>query len=362
MDKKNDDIFLVALSSFSFFGPARVMLLVRYFGSAKKAWEASQDDLIEVGIREASAREFIAYRSRFDISSYLKRLANLKINYTTYRDSDYPENLREISDFPPVLYFIGSLKKVDKNAIAIVGSRKMSAYGRDVARTISAELAVGGVTIVSGLALGIDAVAHKACCDAGGRSIAVLASGLDIISPASNRHIALELAKNGAIVSEYPLGYRPTKISFPSRNRIISGLSKAVVVVEGLRKSGTLLTASSAAEQGRTVFAVPGPITSPLTQAPHYLIQNGAKLVSKTEDILEELDISLRINRDELEKVLPSSEFEELVLKSLTDGTLHIDEIARITGLNPNKLSATLTVMELKGIVRNIGGSVYKKV
>jgi DNA processing protein len=355
--------YLVALCSYSYFGPQRIKLLLNYFGNPKKAWKASLSELKEIGLKEAKAAEFLKFKKDFENGDYFNRLKKFKIEYVTFNDKNYPENLKEINDFPPVLYYIGSLRRSDKNAVAIVGSRLGSSYGREVTENISAELSSLGIVIVSGLALGIDAVAHKACFEAGGRGIVVLASGLDTISPFTNRWIAIEIVKHGgAIVSEYPLGFMPLKTNFPARNRIVSGLSKAVIVVEGLKKSGTLLTASAAAEQGRTVFAVPGQITSPLSQAPNYLIQNGAKLVSSTQDILDELNLQLKVDADEMEKVLPGNENEVNLVAALTNEALHLDELARITGLTVSQISASLTVMELKGLVKNIGQGMYRKI
>lgn len=355
--------YLVALYSFLPFGSARTRLILSYFGSAQKAWKADKDSLIEIGLKANIVNNFFNYKSKFDPAVYLKRLEKLSIKFTTFKDPDYPENLSGLDGAPCVLYYIGTLKKSDKNAVAIVGSRKPSSYGREVAEKFSQELASLGITIVSGLALGIDAVAHRACIEVEGRTIAVLASGLDIISPASNYFLALEaVKKGGAIVSEYPLGQAPLRSSFPSRNRIISGLSKAVIVVEGLEKSGTLLTASAAAEQARSVFAVPGQISSPLSAAPHFLIQNGAKMVTSVSDILEELNLQLKVDLEEVEKIMPTDGDEIKILEILTKETFHLDEIARIAALKVSNVSAILTVMELKGLVKNLGNGVYKKI
>lgn len=357
-----DREYLVALYSFLPFGPARTRLLISYFGSAKDAWSASCKSLVEIGLKERTVEKFLGYRKSFNFTAYFNRLKKLSIQYVTINDSGYPENLTDIANSPVILYYIGKLAKGDRNAVAIVGSRKMSSYGREVTEKFASSLASMGVVIVSGLALGIDAVAHKACVEVSGRGLVVLASGLDTISPLTNKWIAQAVVKHGgAIVSEYPLGHPPLRTSFPSRNRIISGLSRAVVVVEGARKSGTLLTASAAADQGRPVFAVPGQITSPLSVAPHFLLQAGAKLTTSVTDILEELDFQLKVDRDEVEKVMPSSKGEKKIVEILSNEPLHLDEIARISTLKVSDVSARLTVMELKGLVKNIGNGVYKK-
>lgn len=355
--------YLAAVYSFNYFGPARTKLLISFFGSAKKVWNASKEALTDVGIPEKKVGKYIEYRKEFDIESYFNRLKKLNINFYTYKDKDYPENLKGLSDAPLVLYYKGKIKKRDKNAIAIVGSRKITSYGRDVATKFASELASFGVTIVSGLAFGVDVAAHKACLEAGGRAIAVLASGLDSITPVSNSWLGERIIKKGgAIVSEYPLEHMPQKSDFPERNRIISGLSKAVLIVEGAKKSGTLHTASHAAEQGRQVFAVPGQVTSPMSEAPHFLIKNGAKMATSTHDILDELDLQLKVNYEEVEKIMPEGEDETVILSILEKEQLHTDEIIRLTGLDIGLVSSKLTMMEIKGVVKNLGNGVYKKV
>ncbi len=354
--------YLAALYSFQYFGPVRTNLLLNYFGSSETIWHKNRKDFLEVGLKDKIVDSFIEYKNKFELSSYFDKLKKLGIKFVTIKEDDYPENLRNIDSAPVVLYYIGTLHKSDKNAVAIVGSRKMSSYGREVTENFAAELSGLGIVIVSGLALGIDAVAHKTCAELGGRGIVVLASGLDTISPYTNRWIALQIVKKGgSILSEYPLGQPPFRTSFPSRNRIVSGLSKAVIVIEGERKSGTLLTASAAAEQGRTVFAVPGQITSPLSGAPHYLIQNGAKMAICVKDILDELNLQLKVNADEIEKVMPTDKTELKILGILSRESLHLDMVARITGLTVANISASLTIMELKGIVKNMGNGMYKK-
>lgn len=354
--------YLVALYAFLPFGPARIKLLRDFFGSAEKVWKTDNNKLLEVGLKKDLATKFSLHRKNFDFKDYFNRLKKLSINYVTIDDKDYPENLLDLSNAPVVLYYLGEFNANDANAVAIVGSRKMTTYGREVAEKFSFELASLGVTIISGLALGIDAVAHRAALDADGRSLAILASGLDAITPVTNQRLALEIIKRekGAILSEYPLGYRPQRASFANRNRIISGLSKAVLVVEGRKKSGTLLTASAAAEQGRQVFAIPGQITSPMSEAPFFLIENGAKMAVNVKDILEELDLQLQVDHEAVQKVMPTDDLEKKLLEVLENEQMHLDEIARTSKLSVNEVSAKLTMMELKGLVRSLGGGVYK--
>jgi DNA processing protein len=355
--------YTAALCSYLPFGPVRAKLLISYFGSAEAAWKTDLKSLRNINLSEKVVGGFGIYRKSFDFDSYFSKLSKLSVKYTVIDEPDYPQNLKEIDNPPYVLYYLGTLSKNDRNAVAIVGSRKMSSYGKEVTQRLASELASLGITIVSGLALGVDACAHEACLAVHGRGVVVLASGLDTISPLTNRWIGLKIVQSGgAIFSEYPLGYQPFRSSFPVRNRIVSGLARAVIVVEGLAKSGTLLTASSAAEQGRTVFAVPGQITSPLSAAPHFLIQNGAKLVTSCRDILDELDLQFKVDRDKVESVLPRNEKEEAIYQILENEPLHLDELARISSTNVSEVSAQLTIMEMKGMVRNMGGGVYKRV
>ena len=357
-----DKEYLVLLSTFVPFGPARIKLLLKYFGSARKIWQADIKTLFKLGLGVEKTEEFIAHRENFDEKGYFNRLNRLKINYLTIREEDYPRNLKEINDAPYVLYLRGKLKSADRAAVAIVGSRKMTAYGREVTNRFSSELASLGITIVSGLARGVDTEAHKSALGAGGRTIAVVGSGLDNLYPPENTKLADETAKHGAVVTEYPLGHPAVPLNFAARNRIISGLSRAVLVVEGAEKSGTLLTANHAASQGREVFAVPGQITSPLSGAPLFLLKNGARLATSPKDILEELNLQVKVDREALQKVMPTDKIEEKIIGFLENEPLHLDELARISTLGVSILSAKLTMMELKGIVRNLGGGVYKKV
>ncbi|MAG59771.1 DNA-protecting protein DprA [Candidatus Woesebacteria bacterium] len=361
----------IAFSAFPQIGPARFTLIKKYFGNAKKAWKAPIGEYIKIGFSKKLADSFEKFRKeKFDIGSYLVQLDKLGIQVLRYDDTDYPERLKKIDDSPYILYVRKSLKSIRsiKNTIdikglsdvsvAVVGTRKMTSYGREVTERLVTELVNAGVTIISGLALGIDSVAHRTAIDTGGRTIAVLGGGLDEIYPPSNRQLAAEILgkDRGLLLSEYPLFYPSMPQNFPVRNRIVSGLSQGIVVVEGMKKSGTLLTASSAASQGREVFAVPGPITSPTSQAPNFLIRQGAKLVESAEDILEELKIESRVVKMEARKVIPETKEEKKLLKVLETEGLDIDTIVRMSGLQAGVVLGTLTQMELKGLVRNMGG------
>lgn len=287
----DEEQFLVALSAFLPLGPDRLNLLVSYFGSYEGVWGASKKTLLELGINEKIADGFLQFRKSFS-SKYFLLLKKLGIGYVTYLGKNYPRNLNGIKDFPATLYIKGEIDPEDELSIAVVGSRRMSKYGEKVCITITRDLVKAGVCIVSGLARGIDTVAHWQAIKEGGRTIAVMGGGLDRIYPPENKILAHKIINgHGALVSEFPLNYPPLPENFLQRNRIVSGLSRGVLVIEGAERSGTLSTASHAAEQGKDVFAVPGEITSPLSAAPHFLIKNGAKLTTSVEDILEEINI-----------------------------------------------------------------------
>jgi len=275
--------YWVAFSVFPGIGPVRFRLLLEHFGSAKKAWEAPLSD------------KFIHFRKTFDIDEYLEKLEHLHVSVLTLNDPKYPKLLKEISDPPFLLYIRGKNTGEPINldqTIAVVGTRNITRYGEEVTRKIVKGLVANGFTIVSGMAYGVDAVAHQTAIDSGGKTIAVLGCGIDIIAPEGNARLYRGIGEegHGAIVSEMPLGLRPDKGMFVARNRIISGLSLGVVVTEGAGDSGALITARNAGEQGREVFAVPGPITSTYSRAPAQLIKKGATLVETVEDILDEIN------------------------------------------------------------------------
>ncbi len=282
--------YLTAIYAFEYFGPIRVKLLLSYFESPQKIWESTRGQLLKVNLPEGRVNQFIDFRKKFNIEEYFKKLKGLKIKVTTILDSGFPKNLKELDGSPLVLYYKGSLSCLKNKSVAIVGTRQMSLYGKEVTEKFSGGLAKRNITIISGLARGVDTVAHRECLERSGATIAVLGHGLDIVYPPENSILASEIVKRGgAIVSEYPLGYPIRPSNFAIRNRIISGLSDVVLVIEGAEKSGTLLTARHAAEQGKTVLAVPGPITSSLSAAPLYLLKNGAKIATSVSDVLEEL-------------------------------------------------------------------------
>ncbi|MEN6622520.1 MAG: DNA-processing protein DprA, partial [Smithella sp.] len=304
------------------------------------------------------------------IKKRLDQIEKAGIHIITYLDDSYPSKLLEIYDRPPMLYVKGSIIKNEVN-IAIVGSRLASTYGKYTTERISRELALKGTTIVSGLARGIDSAAHRGALTAKARTIAVLGSGLDIVYPPENKKLFAEICETGAVVSEFPLGTPPRACNFPARNRIISGMSYGVVVIEAGEKSGSLITARLALEQGREVFAVPGSIDSAGSRGTNKLIKQGAKLIENTEDILEEIlpqiektNLSERLsnsiqNKDMVKKNKVLNYIDEKIISLLTHNRQHIDELINISGLTPADVLSSLTKLELNGIIQQHPGKFF---
>jgi DNA processing protein len=353
--------YWVSLSCVPGIGPARFRRLLDYFGDPETAWHASYAGLAAAGIDMRTAEALVASRRTIDPLRAIDRIEAAGAHVLTWESKQYPERLREVDDAPPVLYVLGNIEPQDSWSVAVVGTRRATHYGRAAASQLAGELAAGGVTIVSGLARGIDTIAHQAALDAGGRTTAVLGSGVDVLYPPENRALARRILDEGrgAIVSEYPLGTQPDAVNFPARNRIISGLSLGVLVVEAGDKSGALITVTFALEQGRDVFAVPGPITSRMSDGPHRLIKDGAKCVTSAADILQELNIGMVQEHVEAVRALPSDPTERRLLALLHSETRHIDDLTNESGLPASTVSAVLTMMELKGMVRHLGGMQY---
>lgn len=342
-------------------GPARLKMLAAFFPSLEAAWHADEHSLARAGLDQRTIASLVETRHKLDLDAIQRRLDDLGASALTLEDADYPPLLKELPDAPPVLYVQGTLSERDRWAIALVGTRKASHYGRDTAFQLAFDLAREGLTVVSGLALGIDAAAHQGALEAGGRTIAVLPCGIDTIYPPEHRQLARQVADRGALVTEFPPGTGAESKNFPPRNRLISGLSLGVVVVEAPEKSGALLTAESAAEQGREVFAVPGPATSASSRGSNRLIQDGAKLVMSIDDILTELNLTREAaqTRVEVAQIAPSSDQERQILQQLGTEPVHIDELCRQLSLPVAAVSGTLALMELKGMVRQVGNMQY---
>jgi DNA processing protein len=369
MDEKS---YWLGFSMFMGIGPKKFAQLIEHFGSATDAWHASLADLKASGIGNKVSEDFAKFRKNFSIESYETLLHSKGVSYFIADEEAYPKRLAEITKPPYILYVKGnkellyssSEKRVEKQvrdpAIAIVGTRKITAYGRQVTEMFTQELVDAGCIIVSGLALGVDAVAHQATLDAGGKTIAVLGCGVDCCYPTTNSRLYEEIiAKGGTIVSEYGLGVPPSQGSFPSRNRIIAGLSQGVLVTEGAVDSGSLITAKDAFENNRPVFAVPGPITSMLSKGPYELIQKGGKLVTSARDILEDLGMNNGASRLRKSSSKPKGDTEEeqKIIDLLAEQELHFDEIVKKTKKPSSEIGGLLSLMELKGMVKSSEGT-----
>ena len=355
----NDIKYWNAFNRVPGIGRVKISLLEKYFGILEKAWFATFIELREAGLDTKAVDAIITNRKDISPEQELEKLLKLNIKVLSWNDEEYPGRLKEVDDKPPVLYVKGDLISEDKWSIAVVGTRRATVYGRQVTEEIVNNLSRRKITIISGLARGIDTVAHKAALDAGGRTIAVFGCGLDMVYPADNLNLARRICECGALVSEYPLGTRPRADNFPRRNRIMSGMSLGVLVIEASERSGALITAHQALEQNREVFAIPGSILSPASCGTNRLIQEGAKLVLNYNDVLEELNLCITEQQMEMRKFVSVTDTENMVLECLSGETTHIDEICRRTELPISTVSSLLSIMELRGIVKQLGGMQY---
>jgi DNA processing protein len=362
----NEDVDLkywVAFGLIPRIGRARFLLLEKHFGRLENAWTASAGELRAAGLDQASVTSILASRPEISPEAEMERLARHHVQALNWNDASYPGKLKEIYDPPPVLYVRGEITPADEWAVAVVGTRRATPYGRQVAEQFAGDLARNQVTVVSGLARGIDAIAHRAALASGGRTVAVMACGLDMVYPPEHVKLAQEIRERGALLSDYPLGTQPRSEHFPRRNRIMSGISLGVLMVEGDLKSGAMITTHLALEHNREVFAVPGSIYAPTFRGNNKLIQDGeAKLVSRVEDILEELNLTMVAQQMELKELVPADETEAQLLRYLSSQPIHIDEVRRESGLPISTVSSTLAMMELKGMVRQVGRMSYVRV
>jgi len=393
-------------------GPMRFKKLLGYFGSLEQAWtNGGEQEFINAGLETELARDIVTRRPQIDLDKELAKLTKENIGIITILDEDYHKLLKEIHDPPYIMYIKGAMKPEDEFAIAVVGTRKLSTYGQQVASTLTRELAQAGLTIVSGLALGIDTLAHLAALEQRTRTIAVVGSSLDrfsifppqnrslaekiiqngallseyplgsaalphhfparnrivsglslgalIVEAPQNRSLAEKIIQNGALLSEYPLGSAALPHHFPARNRIVSGLSLGALIVEAPQKSGAMITANHALSQNREVFAVPGSIFSDRSDGPNNLIKMGAKLVANAQDILEELNLKNLASNIAIAKIAPDNEQEALILKILSHDPLPVDSIVQETKMSAAQVGATLSLMEMKGKIKNLGGAQY---
>ncbi|HWQ41947.1 MAG TPA: DNA-processing protein DprA [Desulfosporosinus sp.] len=347
-------------------GSQHLRQLIAYFGSAVKAWEAPSSNYSQVPNQGEWIGEILKRRNSIDPREIGECLSRQGIRMITSREPDYPPLLAELADAPPILYYRGHLRR-DEEVLAFVGSRQATAYGKSAARLLARDASAKGIIITSGLARGIDTAAHQGALDSRGITWAFLGCGLDRVYPLENRRLAEDIIENGALISEFPPGAPPRAAHFPARNRLISGCSRGVVVVEAAERSGALITADFALEQGREVFAVPGPIFSPVSRGPHHLIRQGAKIVEGIEDICNELPSwSKHASQVSFNRELSPKETKHCdgidyvsILQQLSDVPLHIDQITIHSSLPVASISLALLELQLGGKVTQLPGQYY---
>jgi len=355
----NEKIYWVGFNLVKGIGAVRLHLLHNYFGGLDRAWEATPEQLRDTGLSSRLVENIIHVRASVDLENFYQKVISQGITIITDQDENYPARLKEIDQPPPVLYLKGELKPDDFWSVAIVGTRRVTAYGRQITDELATYLAQNGITVISGLARGVDAVAHQSSVHAGGRTLAVLGCGVDRVYPPEHRNLSDQIIQHGALISDYPPGTPPDGANFPPRNRIISGLSMAVVVIEAGETSGALITASFAADQGRDVFAVPGNILAPQSKGTNHLIQQGAHPFLSGRDLLDILNLTRVPEQREARRTIPLDVTEAQILNTLGTEPLHVDEIRNQTGLAIGNVSAALVMMELKGLVNHVGGMNY---
>lgn len=362
---KTDDLpFLLALSKIPSLGPQRTQLLLRHFSDFAEVWQASQSALAAAELPGQVIAEFLRLRPEISPQGELEKTRSEGVKIICWLEKDYPRLLKEIYYPPFLLFYRGALPDESEFLLAVVGTRKASSYGKTATASLVSALAAAGITIVSGLAFGIDALAHATAISSGGKTIAVLGSGVDkkTVYPAANRYLAEKIVgEGGCVLSEHPVGAVALRHHFPRRNRLISGLSLGTLVIEAPAKSGALITAFHALEQNREVLAVPGNIYSPNSEGANNLLKMGARLVTSAEDVLEALHLKEAVNFIASRQIIPETPEEEKILQQLSGEPKHIDELTRLTQLPIGALNASLSVMLLQGKVREITAGQYIK-
>ncbi|MDW7739860.1 MAG: DNA-processing protein DprA [Bacillota bacterium] len=364
VDLDKELIYLNALNNLSAVGTRRITALVEFFGSAETAWRAPEKEIEMVSGIEGLAEKIYKEKKNIDPEQKWQELCVSGISCISTASPAYPTLLKQVVNPPAILYYIGSLKQITQPAVAIVGSRRCTFYGKEVAHKLAAELAASNITVVSGMALGIDTAAHKGALENSGYTAAVLGCGLDQCYPRSNQDLMQEIATHGVVFSEFPYGAKPLPGNFPQRNRIISGLTLGTVVVEATAKSGSLITANFAVEQNREVFAVPGNVGSPYSRGSHHLIKEGAKLVETVDDILSELYLNREVDEQlSIEPIRPKlGDVEKKLLAIIPYQPIHIDDLVRISLASPAEVSTLLLSLELKKYIRQTPGKYFCRI
>ncbi len=356
-----DSSFWLAFSHVPGVGYMRITRLLDAFGDLERAWYADAHALRNAGMGPKTVEAILKIRSELDLDQAHARLQQLGIHILTLFSPDYPESLREIQGPPAFLFVLGELQECDRFSVAIVGTRSASSYGTVVAERIAGDLARIGLTIISGLARGIDGICHRAALEANGRTIAVLGSGLDRIYPSEHRRLAQDICQRGALISEYPPGTGPEGHHFPARNRIIAGLSLGVIVIEAAERSGALITANFAAEQGKEVFALPGDIRRKTSEGTNRLIQDGAHPLLDALEVCEILGIQSWKTAPRTERYKPRDEVQAALLDIIGEESADIDRLYRRTGIPIHEIQAALSMLELDGVIQAVGRRHYAR-
>ncbi len=360
--RSDESYALIALNQVQGMDPHVLFKMIEVFGSPLKAWRAPNRDIENAGLlNNFTFEKFLDLRKIEDGVQEEDRAAELGVDVFTIRDASFPKKLADIPIPPPVIYVRGNINEKDARAIAIVGTRRCNGYGRKVAADFATDFTAAGCTVVSGLAYGIDTVAHEAALAAGGRTISVKAVGIDVDYPAGNLSLVEKISSSGAVVSEFPLGMKiQNKWQFRRRNRIISGLAEATVVVQSSRQGGALITAAHAEEQGKEVFAVPGDVNSPLSGGCHWLIRNGAHIAESAQDVLEGIGIGTQVELDL--SAMPELEgLQKEIYEIMSDGPIQFGEICAATGKAAAEISSALLLLEMKGRVKQMPGKMYSR-
>lgn len=353
----------IALNMMTSVGPVRVRNLVAALGSVESIFTASEEELMRAdGVGRETAAEIVRQRGDVDPVAEEEKASKLGANILTFADGDYPQSVRAIYDPPLALYVRGSIEPKDRHAVAVVGTRSPTHYGAGVADRLAYQLAKAGFCVVSGLARGIDTAGHRGAIKGGGRTLAVLGGAMDKLYPPENEALAGQIVEHGALISEFPLGREPDRTTFPYRNRVVSGLSMGIIVVEANVKSGAMITANEALEQGKTVFAVPGRIDTPQARGTHQLIKNGARLIEDIDDVMEEFEFLIPREKKEKAAAMPArpevalSPDEQVIVKALWKGGLDVDSLTREVALKISQVNALLMGLEMKKVVRILPG------
>ena len=358
-----DKDVLIWLSTLNIINRKTIKKLEKHFGNLSSLWDVKEKEIRKIEwLKEKDKSLIINFRNLEYYSKQIEKLKDKNINIITLFDEEYPIRLRDIYDPPGVLYLKGNFLDIDNNSVSIIGSRKATAYGKWACEKFARELSKLGITIISGMAVGIDTIAHYGALKEGGRTLAILGSGVDVVYPSSNKKLYNEISDNGGVFSEFSLGTKPYHYNFPQRNRIISGLSLGVIVIEAKEKSGSLITAHLAIEQGREVFALPGNINSIYSRGTNSLIKDGAVVLRDMDDVLEEIRELKILNKDKKEdsiKRVNLSEDELKIIDVISENPMHCDMISYVSGLSISLVSSILTILEMKGLIKQLPGKVF---